>query len=338
MNRYAINSRSFKVFDGPQFKDEKADKVLDYLKSRQRNEIISPANKFQIFAHDGYLYLKLINGQERSYPVREAFIIKLINWYHLPLRMINLYDLETVIHILNNTLRLIKGRVTVVTENHEALTILSDSYTFIEDVKLIERCSQIGIDSITRNDFFTRIYLKHRESHHIELKKNDIVGYGYNVMNSETGHNSFQILVYILRLICSNGAIIPTDHMGKKFYHYNKDPQEAYNEIDQFPEYLAKFKSELHEQFQRAQNERFEIDKYQDLATLNAILGFPDNKFFIDEYKSWLRVNSTIFTFYDYLTEKANLFDEVTKLELQKLAGRLLFQKQSAISDLLNLE
>lgn len=338
MNRYEVNSTSFKVSKGKEFKNEKTDLVLEHLKSRKRNEIISPAYKFKVVEENNHLFLEYSNGQIHRFPVRESFVIKLVNWYQIPLRIINLFDLDTVIHLLNNSLRIIKGQVSVVIENGEALTILSNAYTYIEDLILIEKCNKIGINSITRNDIFTRIYLEQREEYYIHVQKNDPVGLGYNVMNSETGLHSFQVFAFLLRLICTNGAVIPTDYMGKKFFHYRKNPDEAYNEILKLPRYLAILKEELHKQLYNAKNELFNIEKYRDLPKLNAIIGFPDNKKFIDEYITRVNGNSTIYTFYDYITEKANLFDEVTKLELQKLAGRLLFQKQSAMSDQLDLD
>jgi hypothetical protein len=338
MNRYEVNSKSFKVSKGIEFKNEKTELVLDYLKSRKRNEIISPAYKFSVVEENDHLFLEYSNGHINRFPIREAFIIKLVNWYQIPLRIINLYELDTVLQLLNNTLRLIKGEVSVVIENGEALTIISDSYTYIEDIKLIDRCKEIGIQSITRNDFFTRFYLEQKAEHQIELKKDDVVGFGYNVMNSETGLHSFQVFAYLLRMVCSNGAIMPTDYLGKKFYHYNKNPQEAYNLIAKLPEHLSLYSIELNKQFIRAQKEQFDIDKYKDISRLNSILGFPEYKKFLDDYASKVNGSSTIFSFYDYLTEKANLYDEVTRLELQKLAGRLLIQKQSAISDQFDFE
>jgi hypothetical protein len=50
--------------------------------------------------------------------------------------------------------------------------------------------------------------------------------------------------------------------MGKKFFHYRKNPDEAYNEIIKLPKYLEKLKENLHKQLDHSQSGQFNIEKY----------------------------------------------------------------------------
>jgi len=62
-------------------------------------------------------------------------------------------------------------------------------------------------------------------------RQGDVCGFGYNVVNSETGFRALAISHYILRYVCSNGAVVPVRGM-KKRNHYGHAQGELFSLFD----------------------------------------------------------------------------------------------------------
>jgi len=216
---------------GLNFSEANSEEVLDFLKARhlKRIEAHPSSLSFQV-DEKATLILQYINGKISQYPVRESFIAKFLNWYRLPHKVINDFEKDLIANVLNGILTTIKSDVTLVLEDNEALTILSKRYSYIEDQIILNKCLEKEVHKIDRNDFFTRIYINSKNK--IQAVPDDIIGCGLNVFNSETGLHAFEAQTYLLRLVCSNGAIAPVKRKGAKLYHYNVDPQIAYKIID----------------------------------------------------------------------------------------------------------
>jgi hypothetical protein len=93
--------------------------------------------------------------------------------------------------------RIRSGDVAVTTENGEAISILSGRYSPLSDLEVIERCSDIGIAEVSRDDFQLRLYSQ------ILVKTQpvpgDECGLGFNIFNSETGFRALSVSNYVLR-------------------------------------------------------------------------------------------------------------------------------------------
>ena len=118
--------------------------------------------------------------------------------------------------------------VNVTLEKGEALTITSPDYNEITDLEVIQKCTDLGVRTVSRNDFMMRITTE--EKFKFEAVKGDNCGIGLNVINSETGFRTLSIAHFVMRYVCSNGAIvrIRKDENDRVHYGYKE------NELQEF--------------------------------------------------------------------------------------------------------
>ena len=195
--------------------------VVDHLRSRRLETIVTEPDRLHVSTDGSDLFLRIANGRIREFPVRATFVFKLLKWFSFPTRQMSLLSDETMASILNDyLLRIRSSEVAVRVENGDALTILSEKYSPLSDLEVIEQCDGIGISGVSRDDFQLRLYS------HIQVKtqpvKGDECGLGFNIFNSETGFRSLSISNYVFRYACSNGMVVsergdewkPQSHYG----------------------------------------------------------------------------------------------------------------------------
>lgn len=127
--------------------------------------------------------------------------------------------MDTITSLCNDYLLNIKGEIVKVkTENGQALTIVSERYNDFPDLEVIEMCEGLGIKEISRNDFLMRIYTL--EKFKTEPIPKDPCGFSLNVINSETGFGAVSVEHFILRYICSNGAVAAVEGASERKVHF----------------------------------------------------------------------------------------------------------------------
>ena len=149
------------VTEGIEFINAEPKEVINYLRSRSVEKIkVSPSN-LKIICSGQEPILQAMNGKIKEYPIRKTFLHKLLNWYNFPTNKLSRLSNETVISICNDYLLNIRSEyVTVTFESDEALTLTSPRYNEITDLEIIDRCAELGIQNISRNDFMMRIITK----------------------------------------------------------------------------------------------------------------------------------------------------------------------------------
>jgi hypothetical protein len=205
--------------EGVEFERAAPGVVADYLRATPREWVYaSPANLS--VKHDGqYLMLQVVNGKVREYPIRKSFLHKLLKWYSFPIGQLQRLSMDTITSLCNDYLLNIKGDcVKVKMENGQALTIVSERYNDFPDLEVIEMCEGLGIKEISRNDFLMRIYTL--EKFKTEPIPKDPCGFSLNVINSETGFGALSIEHFILRYVCSNGAVAAVEGASERKIHF----------------------------------------------------------------------------------------------------------------------
>jgi hypothetical protein len=71
---------------------------------------------------------------------------------------------------------------------------------------VIDRCDDIGISGISRDDFQMRLCSQVQVK--TEPVPGDECGLGFNIFNSETGFRALSMSSYVFRFVCSNGMIV----------------------------------------------------------------------------------------------------------------------------------
>ncbi len=312
----------FIVRPGNIFIRDSKEKVLQFLQQRKLERINTMTPGLTFVMDNDQLALELKNGRLTRFPIRESLLAKLVNWYHIPNKILYDFDPETTLMVLNNILKIIKGQVTVSVEDGEALTILSRNYAYIEDQVIIGKFDSEKIDYIDRNDHYTRIYFK--EINRIEPQVGDYIGCAYNFFNSETGLHAFEITAFLLRFVCSNGMVVPINKMQSKIIHYNINPRIVYTMIEEVKAHLPLLFHTMEHKLRRSLKTFFDPNLSMIKNRLNGILGFPKGNQLLDKYALLEKENRTLYDFYNFITSAANEVRGLKSLQLQRYAGEII--------------
>jgi len=320
-----------------EFTAENPETVIKHLQGVQRKTITADPSSLLLKAGNGNeseeILLAVSNGSVRHYPVRESFLRKLLKWYSFPVHLLNRLSTETIVSTANDFLLNIRsGNVFVKLENDEALTITSGRYVDFPDLEILQMSGQFGIKEVTRNDFFMSI------NSEIKIKKppvpGDDCGFGFNIFNSETGFASLRASHYILRYVCSNGAMArfsegEKEHKSLVHYNLSRDTIEKY-----LRKTLMGIEKTRDEVFSKLSNltecESTDVlDKSR--KGISGILGYAKAAELMREY-----VNNTEYQFKDFdgsqyalfnfITSKAKDFDIYKRTQMEHLAGNLFLK------------
>lgn len=307
--------------------------VIKHLESVKRRIIKTSPSSLCLKTGTGndseFLYLHRNNGIHESYPVRRSFLHKLLKWYNLPTRLISRLSSETIVSAANDfLLNMNSSNVFIKLENDEALTITSLKYTDIPDLELLKICSISGISEVSRDDFCMRIYSE--QEFETEPIPGDKCGFGYNLFNSETGFMGLKILHYILRYICSNGAIASfKGDDTKSLYHYNLDKDYAYQYIQNSLKKISETREQLIEKL-RSLKVSYTSEKVLKLVLrrLSGVIGSAQAQSLMKSYKMNTASNleefdSTKYALFNFITSSAKTYDIHKRAQLEQVAGDL---------------
>lgn len=311
---------------GHSFQNASPAEVIDFIKRRKINyHFISPGN-LRVIHIDKKLYLEVYSGNVLRYAIRRSFFEKLLMWQKIPTYFVYKADIDVVVNILNNIFKLInRSYVRLTIENGEALTITSPDYKDIRDMEIIGTLARDKIVKITRTDMFTKIDTN--EIRTIYPLPNDTCGMGLSLFNSETGFRKFEVKLYILRYICSNGSTINMDLLNEGIPHYKPA----------FPN--GNIKSTIIKTFNAFNTKydliRLKFEKAPDLETsaekmtevnkkIDFVLGYKQSNYFLNDYKNGLQPNKTVFDMFNFITDEAKKYEVNTRLRLEELAGDII--------------
>jgi hypothetical protein len=305
--------------EGLEFINADPEQVIDYLESLERSKLqVNPSN-LKVYLDGKTMMLSVMNKNVKDYPIRKSFFYKLLKWYSFPMNQLYRLSNETVISVCNDYLMNINREfVNVTLEKGEALTITSPNYNEITDLEVIKKCTDLGVRTVSRNDFMLRITTE--EKFKFEAVKGDNCGIGLNVINSETGFRTLNIAHFVMRYVCSNGAIVRISNDYKERVHY------GYKEFE-----LQEF---LNEQVELALLRQLEVaDSIKDLPNkaaadfinsvnrrIESYLGKNESKNFFSE----LDEEATLYDLFNVVTNKAKNYDLSKRVLLENLAGDLI--------------
>lgn len=307
------------VTEGIEFINANVDQVIGYLENIDRTKLqVSPSN-LKINLDGRNLVLTVMENGVKDYPVRKSFLHKLLKWYSFPLNQLNRLSRETLVSICNDYLMGInRSFVNVTIEKEEALTITSPDYNEITDLEIIKKCADLGVRTVSRNDFMMRITTA--EKFKFEAVPGDNCGIGLSVINSETGFRTLSIAHFVMRYVCSNGAIIRIDETGDTRVHYGH----LENELQEF----------LNTQVAQALTNQIKVaDSIKKLSNKSAsdfvnnvskriesFLGKNESRNFLNEVNE----ESTLYDLFNVVTSNAKKYDLSRRVFLESLAGDLI--------------
>ncbi len=310
--------------EGKTFQNVSPAVVIDFLQNRQIDYYFVAPDKLQILNLDNKLYLQVKKDHHLLFPMRRSFFEKLLMWYKIPLNFAYQADLDVSISLLNNILKLIKRNyVRVVIEDGEAITLTSPDYVDIRDLDIIENKAKSELLKITRTDMFTKLDLV--ESKTINPLPNDTCGLGLSVFNSETGFYNFSVKVYLLRYICSNGAILNSTVLDEKIPHYNTriSGGNVQSSITRQLDLMNDKYDLIKRRFETASGSKIPVDKLKGVVEkIDIILGYKKGGYFLGDLQG--KENSTLFDLFNFITDKAKQYEPNVRLKLEEVAGDII--------------
>jgi hypothetical protein len=303
--------------EGPAFVAAKPDKVIDHLRARTLSAFMCPAPSLSVIAEGDDLLLRLAKD-ERSWPLRRSFVLKMFNWHNVPRALETMFEPATLAAMLTDLLRSMHGgEVTVRLEGGEALTVTSGRFNLVPDLDVIHACRPLGIDSVTRDDFRLRVYVAMRGK--IEPVPGDVCGYGYNAHNSETGFSALEMTHFVLRYICSNGAVFPSAKRERRI-HYGYREGELHAFLARQIEEVDRSREEVITALRRSTA----LPARDTLASVRGRLGAIVGRSRVGDILGGIAPSASLFDLFNVLTAEARDFDAYPRLQLETLAGNLV--------------
>ena len=316
-----------KISEGKVYRAYKPELMFKELKNLQRNKITVDPSKLKLKDDNDRLILQVMNGSVKHYPVRRTFLYKLLKWYKFPVRLVYKLSTESVVSVCNDFLLNIKSeQVNVKIENDEALTITSNRYTDITDLEILEMCESLGIGSVSRSDFCIRMYGEKLVDS--EPVVNDKCGFGFNIFNSETGFRALGVYHYILRYICTNGAIAPVN--GSSVYiHYDKGRKDILKSLKDNLEKLEESKLCIIKKMKEMHKESARKYLQYIRMKLEQLYGIRETNFFLEGFLKSLDTRElSKYDLFNYVTRQAKEYDFVKQIAIEEVAGKLISHEE----------
>lgn len=307
--------------EGRTFDQAKPEEVIDFLKGRKLELRPTPAERLHVVNDGQRLALQMVNGTLAEYPMRQSFLFKLLRWHSFPLAQLRTLNIETVTGILNDYLLSVRsGDVTLVVEDGEALTVTSGRFNRMEDLAILHRCKDLGVEKISRDDFFTRFYSEIREKK--EIVRGDECGFGLNILNSETGFRALSVSHYILRYVCTNGAVVRIGGKTESRVHYGLPDGELDAWLAERIETARSGRAAVAGQLRSALHTDWAELPSMTVRRLRGILGPGTSRPFLVE----LDGSGSLYEGFNRMTEQAKSLPLERRFELESLAGQLIAQ------------
>ena len=314
-----------KLVDGRKFFNADSQTVIDYLKNLSTIVLeVEPRYVKLLKVDTDVLKLEVSSVTKNYYSVRKSFLYKLLKWFNISYHNISHYHIDTIIAICNDNLRAIENNyyhsfVKIKIEDEEAVSIVSSNFTTITDLEVVNLCAKYHIDTISRDDFNMRIYTTINENS--EPIVGDRFGYGFNIVNSETGFSPLKAENFILRYWCTNGATSKIVNDNHVFSHYKMDKDYAKKRIIDTLDNSQPIGSIFDGKIKKALSTKaalfFPNIKYQVSGIIGSSKGF---KFFND----FREKHSNKYELFNYITDNAKKFNLLERYQLEQLAGNLM--------------
>ena len=308
-----------KTAEGKIFDNQPAEEVIDFLKSNTYNYYTVSPRDLQLINDNSWLYLRINQKQPKTLKLRTSFLKKLLRWYNLPNDLAEKLTEDLFLKMLNELLNKIKSyEVSIKTENNEALTITSMLFTELKDLEVYELIKDLNVKSISRNDLMTRFYTEKKTV--AAPVKGDFCGFGFDVVNSETGFSSLSFNHFILRYVCRNGATAPINIYDAKKNHYDESRQSLSQFLNEQKNHSLKSREKLILAMKQSNDVASIKFKNSAITRLNYIIGSWKG----NEYMKGFDWQKSKYELFNFVTHRAKDYEINQRYQLERLAGEII--------------
>lgn len=291
-----------------------------FYEKREMHEERVLSNELRATLRGGVLAVK--KGKE-IFPMTDVFINSALNRLRIPKNYAYMISPDLLLKNLNGRFEeLDKTEFTLRLENKRGKALLGRAYSPINHDQvigmLIDKFPESASTTKTLiQDTGTMLRVAFAIDKKVTVKKGDTQYFGFNVLNSETGHRALTDELWLYRLVCANGMVVGDQAGFDRYIHRGKGNKDEFAKIfwkslenlsDHIPEYHKRLVEsvavpigENYKQFQTIIEEVMGIDFYDTLT--------PE---------------SNLYDMVNGITLRAQSFSEVRRLEAERLAGDLL--------------
>jgi hypothetical protein len=225
---------------------------------------------------------------------------------------------DTAVSLVNDLLLSIRTPIVrVIVEDGEAVSITSNRYAEFSDLEILRMCEPFGIASVSRTDWFMRVYTQ--IGYRTEPVPGDVCGFGFNIFNSETGFRPVSVEHYVLRYICSNGAVVKQTggHAGRS--HHGHSPEELRRFVAARLEHGTRAREDLVQNIRKSagtaatEEERFRLSRE-----------LRRNATYTRELRDLIEQASTRYDLFNLATAIARPLPPPQRLRLEEFAGGMM--------------
>jgi len=308
-----------KTKEGKIFDREPTAEVIDHIRSNTNCSYTISPRSLELVEDNNFLFLTLNEKNKIRVPIRTALLKKLLRWHKMPENLNEILADDLFLKVVNELLHKIKSwKVNVKIENNEALTITSQLFTEFKDLEVFDLIKNLNIKCISRNDYLTRFYTDKKEE--AAPAVGDFCGFGFDVVNSETGFSYLSFNHFIFRYVCKNGATTPINIYHTKKYHYSETNESLCNFLNAQLNNSDQSRKQLIHFLKKSNDLEAVRFKSNTITKLNYTLGGWQGNEFMKDFV-WQKSQYDLFNF---ITHKAKNFDITKRYQLERLAGEII--------------
>lgn len=196
--------------------------------AKQKQDFLAPAQSLTLMSDHKHSYLN-VNG--KGYSMQDRASRQLAEICGIPYNYYSMLssDYPDLLDESVNTLIMACDKTKLIrTLDGHARAILSDRYRkcehedLLESIKPIIDDSKMNVASCSITDEKMYIKLVSPRSAKANVKVGDTISFGCVIQNSEVGMSAIHVIPFCMRLVCTNGMILPQYTEGARKIHLGK--------------------------------------------------------------------------------------------------------------------
>jgi len=261
-------------------------------------------------------------GRKDEMPLTRSAFIQLLHFVSLKWEDVRGVDLPDVMSQVQTRLKDRPGQLMVRRKRHTVQAILSPTYTPVTNLDILT-AAKASLDISKARVTVFRGYLRLTgvtDRMTFQPAVGDILSGGWEITNNEFGKGALSMSQFVLRLICTNGAVV-SDEEDHRYMHRGWERAGLVQHLSTIGEATISRMGGMDERLHRMTESRLGTRRHGDLGQVSArALG----KAGLQEFHEVIKPDSSVYDAYNHLTLVSQQKKLGPRRELELIAGSLL--------------
>lgn len=292
--------------------------ALAYLDSHPVTDTVVDASNVKL----GSLAEVLLPDGETNTITRSSFV-QLIHFLGIQWESVKALEPTAVLNDVSNRLKGHSGQFMLRIKDGVIQAVLSPGYTPIDNADVLRSAIRSLDLSNTLVTFFRGNMRITGTSDGVSLQPavGDIVSGGLELVNNELGKGVLSVNSFLLRLVCTNGAVVPSQAQEAKFVHRGWEREGLIRHIGEAGSEAVSRVKGLDDALKRMVETRLGDREH---SRLLRTVAEPLGKRGLEEFRTAMSPDSTLYDAYNHLTAVSQRRSLGPRRELEVIAGTLL--------------